>query len=61
MIVNDEGAGVTDWGDEEAGPSSGMVTPPHFQGLQMGYNEVLAAKITTRDQQLHARHMSVMM
>ena len=34
MIVEDEGTGVTDWGNEEAGPSSGgpssgAATPPH--------------------------------
>ncbi|XP_042044485.1 uncharacterized protein LOC121796903 [Salvia splendens] len=43
MIVNDEGARVTEWDDEEARPSPGVVTPPHVRGLPMDNNEVLAA------------------
>ena len=31
MIIEDEGTGVTDWGDEEVGPSSCAATPHHVR------------------------------
>ncbi|XP_047978630.1 uncharacterized protein LOC125220510 [Salvia hispanica] len=56
MIVEHEGGSVTDWGDDEAGSST--ATPPHVRGRLMGYNDVLAAQASMRNQQDHARLMS---
>lgn len=60
MIVDDEGTRVTDWGDEEAGPSFGVSTPPYVRGLPMGYNEVLVAQVfnaqPTRPCSFHVQH-----
>ncbi|XP_047979045.1 uncharacterized protein LOC125220962 [Salvia hispanica] len=33
IIINDEGPGVVDWSDDEAGPSTGRATPPVSRGL----------------------------
>ncbi|XP_042028362.1 uncharacterized protein LOC121775349 [Salvia splendens] len=60
MIANDESTRFTYWGYEEATPSSGVAIPPHVRGLSMGYNEVLAAQISVRNQHDHTRLMSDM-
>ncbi|XP_047948761.1 uncharacterized protein LOC125194544 [Salvia hispanica] len=60
MIVEDEGAGVTNWGDGEVGLSSCTMTLHHVRWLPMCYNEVLAAQASMRNQQDHARLRSDM-
>ena len=53
MIVEQEVGHVTEWVDDEAGPSSSTATPPVARGLPMGFGEVLQRQTSMRSQQDH--------
>ncbi|XP_047975462.1 uncharacterized protein LOC125217928 [Salvia hispanica] len=60
MIVEQEVGHVTDWVDDEAGPSSSTATPPVTRGLPMGFGEVLQRQTSMRSQQDHTQLMTDM-
>ncbi|XP_047949277.1 uncharacterized protein LOC125195124 [Salvia hispanica] len=60
MIVEQEVGSVTDWVDDEAGPSSSTATPPVAQGLPMGFGDVLQRQTSMRSQQDHTQLMTDM-
>ncbi|XP_047948792.1 uncharacterized protein LOC125194577 [Salvia hispanica] len=60
MIVEQEVGHVTDWVDDEAGPSSSTATPPVARGLPMGFSEVLQQQTSMRSQQDHTQLMTDM-
>ncbi|XP_047979351.1 uncharacterized protein LOC125221271 [Salvia hispanica] len=60
MIVEQEVGHVTDWVDDEAGPSSSTTTPPVARELPMGFGEVLHRQTSMRSQQDHILLMTDM-
>lgn len=55
MIVEDEGEGVTNWDDEDVGPSSCVAQEPPNRGLPPQFNEVLRVQTTMREEQAHGQ------
>ncbi|KAL1546107.1 hypothetical protein AAHA92_22755 [Salvia divinorum] len=56
MIVEDEGAGVANWVDEDAaGSSHGVASDPVEQGVPHGEAQRLRTFVTTRQEEAHLR------